>query len=64
MPETVDDPFVTVCAECLRASCWQTAFPCEAWRTASTKQMRVSELRPLHLEDARFWDSGAERTGA
>lgn len=30
------DYYVTVCAECLRASCWHDAFPCEKSRTART----------------------------
>ena len=50
-----DDLLVTVCAECLRASCWQAVFQCEAWRTASTKQMRVAELRALALESSHHW---------
>jgi len=50
-----DDVMVTVCAECLRASCWQGANFCEAWRTASTKRMRIGDLRDLALENPDFW---------
>jgi hypothetical protein len=49
-PETV-----TVCSECLRASCWQGVYYCEKARTAGTREMTVATLRRLHLEHPRYW---------
>lgn len=40
-----DDYKVTVCAECLRACCWQGEFMCEAARNAGTVVKTVGELR-------------------
>jgi len=63
MHEATDDERITVCAECLRASCFQAAFPCEAWRTATTKQMRREDLRELDLEAPSYWDTPAGAAG-
>lgn len=41
---------VTVCAECLTASCWHGEFMCERAKDARTTVMRASELRALDRE--------------
>ena len=44
------DYVVTVCAACLCASCWHGEFYCEKARSATTVEMRASELRKLKRE--------------
>lgn len=44
------DRLITVCASCLRASCWQYEFCCEEYKTAGTVMKPESELRQLNLE--------------
>jgi hypothetical protein len=56
-----DDRLVTVCAACLRASCWQGKFYCQQYRTAGTRRMHVSELRALDREHSFYWDEACER---
>jgi len=51
-----EDKEVTVCADCLKASCWQGYFYCETYKTADIKQMTVRELSDLHLENPAYWD--------
>ena len=46
---------VTVCASCLRASCWLHIFICEDFLRAGTKEMTVGELRALGLEHSDYW---------
>jgi hypothetical protein len=46
---------VTVCDNCLQASCWQGIFMCWESRDAGTVEMTVSELRLLSLEHERYW---------
>lgn len=41
---------VTVCAECLHASCWHGEFMCEKARTANTTKRPASELRRRKVE--------------
>lgn len=45
-----DDYLVTVCSECLRASCWHYDAPCADAIRASTIERRASDLRKLNLE--------------
>lgn len=45
-----NDYLVTVCARCLRASCWHDEFPCDAARGAGTVDLRASDLRRAALE--------------
>lgn len=47
---------VTVCAACLRASCWQGKFYCDEYRAASTTEKTVSDLMVLGLEHASYWE--------
>lgn len=46
----MSEKMVTVCAECLRASCWLGTFMCEKSRNADTVEMAVSELLQLRRE--------------
>ena len=50
-----DAPLVTVCAECLRACCWQGEFMCEEARSADTVEKTRDELRKLKREDESWW---------
>lgn len=59
--ESVLDFKVTVCSECLQASCWLGEFYCEQHREASTVIKTVRELHALGpLEDAGWWFKGAD----
>ena len=41
---------VTVCAACLRASCWHGEFMCDEARSAGTVEIFAPTLRKLSLE--------------
>ena len=45
-----DDRQVTVCAECLKASCWHGEFMCDRSRSADITTRTVRELRKLNRE--------------
>lgn len=47
---------VTVCAACLRTSCWNFISPFEAAWGAGTAEKSVSELRELNKEDSRHYE--------
>ena len=47
---------ITVCAECLQASCWQGVFMCDRSRSAGVVQRTVEELRELGLENESYWE--------
>ena len=49
------DTLVTVCAECLTASCWHYKFVCEKYRTADIVQKTVAELMELGREHPDNW---------
>lgn len=55
MTEMNDDDMVTVCASCLRASCWQGEFYCDDYKFADTVEKSVRELKELKLEHPRYW---------
>lgn len=46
---------VTVCASCLRASCWQGIFYCDEYKTADIVEKPVSELKKLAREHPSYW---------
>lgn len=48
-------PKITVCANCLRASCWQGIFYCDEYKTASTIEKTLEELESLKLEHPSYW---------
>lgn len=45
-----EDYMVTVCAKCLRASCWHGEAPCDGAAFADVVKRRASELRAAALE--------------
>lgn len=53
---------VTVCSECLRASCWQGMSFCDVAQWSSTVDKPISELRRLGYESPKFWEPGAGGT--
>ena len=46
---------VTVCSNCLRATCWQGMFMCDESRYASTIEKDVQELAELNLEHPSYY---------
>lgn len=48
---------ITVCSECLQASCWQGEFYCDNARTAGTVEKTRAELEALALEHPHYWGS-------
>ncbi len=49
------DRKVTVCAECLMASCWLSIFICEKYRSAGTTELTVRRLHSLAYENPQYW---------
>jgi hypothetical protein len=59
--ESILDFKVTVCSECLQASCWAGEFYCEQHREASTVTKTVRELHALGpLENPSWWFKSAD----
>lgn len=54
-----DDVQVTVCDECLRASCWHWDFPCARAYEAGLTTRTVKQLKALNLEHPSYY--AAER---
>lgn len=54
---------ITVCANCLQASCWQGVFLCDRARGAGTTELTVLKLHQLAYENPEYWFKGP-RTGA
>jgi len=50
-----DTAIVTVCDNCLQASCWQGEFCCDDYKLAGTTEKTVKELRDLGLENPSYW---------
>ena len=46
---------VTVCASCLKASCWQGAYLCDWADSSGTTERTVEQLRELDLEHPDWW---------
>lgn len=46
---------ITVCSECLRASCWQGEFMCDKARTAGTVEKTREQLAQLNREHPSYW---------
>lgn len=62
-PNTGDDnDLITVCSDCLRASCWQGYFFCDKAfdPDSSTVHKTRKELESLALEDPRYWKTDYE----
>jgi hypothetical protein len=51
--------YVTVCSECLRASCWQGLFMCEKSANAGTIDLDIRYLEKRALEHPSYWDEPA-----
>jgi hypothetical protein len=54
--ELKDDDLITVCAECLQASCWHGEFMCENAENADITQKTVKELRELKKNND-WWEN-------
>jgi hypothetical protein len=52
---SVGDYMVTVCAECLTASCWHGDFYCSRYRSANLTERRASELAALGREHRDYF---------
>lgn len=50
-----DDRIVTVCADCLCASCWHGEFLCQTSRGADITKKTVRELRALDREHSDYY---------
>ena len=50
------DNKITVCDECLRASCWQGYFMCDNSNLAGTTEKTKEELIKLDLEHPDHWE--------
>lgn len=46
---------VTVCDQCLQASCWQGIFYCQEYKTAGTITRTRKELAKLGRESSDYW---------
>jgi hypothetical protein len=46
---------VTVCSNCLQASCWQGIFMCYESDKAGTVEKTREELKQLDLEHPSYW---------
>lgn len=46
---------ITVCDNCLQASCWLGMFMCDHSREASTVEKTIEELEKLNLEHRDWW---------
>jgi hypothetical protein len=55
MTESDDSRTVTVCAACLCACCWQGKLYCGEYKTATTRELTVTTLRKLALENPDYW---------
>lgn len=49
------DYYVTVCDQCLTASCWHGVFMCQESKDAGTKKLLASELLRLGLESPDYF---------
>jgi len=47
---------ITVCDECLRASCWHGLFMCDLAKSAGTVEKTREELIKLDLEHSNYWN--------
>jgi epoxyqueuosine reductase QueG len=53
--EKLNKKQITVCDNCLTASCWQGILMCENHKTAGTIMMTIEELRKLNREHSVYW---------
>jgi hypothetical protein len=55
----MSERMVTVCDNCLQASCWHGEFMCDASKFAGTVEKPLSELQALGLEHPHYWKESA-----
>lgn len=55
-----EQDLITVCAECLQASCWQGVFMCDKSRFANIVQKTRAELREQKREHSDYWKTDEE----
>ncbi len=55
-----DTKTIVVCAECLRASCWQGIFMCDKARDADITEKTRKELEVLNLEHPSYWEEAED----
>jgi hypothetical protein len=55
-----DSRYVTVCSECLCASCWQGVFLCHKSGAAGTMDLDVRYLAARALESPEWWGDPIE----
>ena len=53
--DILPSPTITVCANCLRASCWKGIFYCEEYKTSGTVEKTIEDLGRLKLEHPDYW---------
>lgn len=58
--ETGQGALITVCDNCLQASCWQGAFYCDEYKTAGTTQKTRTELAASGRENHSYWKTDEE----
>ncbi len=54
---------VTVCSECLKASCWQGVFMCDEARGADTTTRTRKQLMDLGYENTDYMKTDIELMG-
>jgi hypothetical protein len=54
-PQNDSAQLITVCDQCLQASCWQGVFYCDDAKTAGTVQKTRAELAKLGREHSDYW---------
>jgi hypothetical protein len=59
-PDARPDPLITVCDQCLTASCWHGVFMCQRSFAAGTIRVPRSDLARLNREHSDYWKPDAE----
>lgn len=52
-----DSDKITVCDNCLQASCWHGEFMCDEAYVSGTVEKTVGELRKLNYEHEHHWEN-------
>lgn len=56
--------YITVCAACYRACCWQGSLMCDNAKHAGTLEKSRHDLAALKLEDPMWWELDRESKDA
>lgn len=51
-----DSNYVTVCANCFKASCWQGIFMCDDAKYANVTECPKEKLVEMGLEHPEYWE--------